>query len=767
MFKRVAVLAAIIAVANASTRETRASQKAAESSEEAVVLTTKEAKSSLKEEVKEVKKDLKSAKDSIDKREAEFEMKATKAIGEMVEKGDAVLVEDPRAVSKGTTKKFMLYNEEMKNPVVSRRLAGSPTKSPSSGLHKPTWKPSSKPNERRNLAGSPTKSPSSGLHKPTWKPSSKPAEHRRLSHHQAREAADAAAHADDPKLTKKEGKKVVEKKADLVAEKKAEVKAAKDKGTKSGKGSDSKESTKAARELKSLKDKKLALKAFFDTYEPADAATSKQAVTPLAEDADAFSFSAKFGAKSATYASEKDEKAEKKSNKAIKASVLAEEERKAAKEAENKATIVKGESTKAETKKDTAAKAAAKATKATKATTKATKSGSNARSLSGSKNKGTAAVPVDEVTVAKALMTSANPAAEAAVPDGAVPHLMTASLLDQATAMLSAAGDRLESELAGASPADTSIGLAAKTEVNEDQQRHTIKNPLTPDTATATATTATTATAVTATATATAKAEKAAKAAKAAKVTDSTRGAWWDAKSPTEAPTEAVTGAPTAAPTAAQSVRASGGPTARPIEEVDVVPVVPVGPAVVPRSEVVPAAPAADSSSSGSSTGGATKKDKTADAAPQDKANKGDKAVGTDAGTTTGAAEKPKKVDTTAAAAGAESQAIPTHDGSNMLPISSDATAADSGSIETVVAHTTVTKVGQVDTGATAPAAQGAADATKSTDSSADKAQKKKHGDDAAVSADATEASVSTDAAAADTNGLSVESILAHTGGAA
>ena len=97
----------------------------------------------------------------------------------------------------------------------ARRLASSPTKSPSSGLHKPTWKPSSKPAEhrrlatsskpaehssksskpnehssnsevgaalpRRNLAGSPTKSPSSGLHKPTWKPSSKPAERRELA----------------------------------------------------------------------------------------------------------------------------------------------------------------------------------------------------------------------------------------------------------------------------------------------------------------------------------------------------------------------------------------------------------------------------------------------------------------------------------------------------------------------------------------------------------------------------------------------------------
>jgi len=36
---------------------------------------------------------------------------------------------------------------------VRRILAGSPTKSPSSGLHKPTWKPSSKPNEHRSLSG--------------------------------------------------------------------------------------------------------------------------------------------------------------------------------------------------------------------------------------------------------------------------------------------------------------------------------------------------------------------------------------------------------------------------------------------------------------------------------------------------------------------------------------------------------------------------------------------------------------------------------------
>ncbi len=35
--------------------------------------------------------------------------------------------------------------------------------------------------DHRQLTGSPTKSPSTGLHKPTWKPSSKPAEHRQLS----------------------------------------------------------------------------------------------------------------------------------------------------------------------------------------------------------------------------------------------------------------------------------------------------------------------------------------------------------------------------------------------------------------------------------------------------------------------------------------------------------------------------------------------------------------------------------------------------------
>ena len=86
-----------------------------------------------------------------------------------------------------------------------RQLAGSPTKSPSSGLHKPTWKPSSKPNEHRELAGSPSKSPSSGLHKPTWKPSSKPNERRALSERKEvrkespKEEAPKDSHKEEPK----------------------------------------------------------------------------------------------------------------------------------------------------------------------------------------------------------------------------------------------------------------------------------------------------------------------------------------------------------------------------------------------------------------------------------------------------------------------------------------------------------------------------------------------------------------------------------------
>ena len=64
-----------------------------------------------------------------------------------------------------------------------RALAGSPTKSPSTGLHKPTWKPSSKPAEHRELKTE-EKSDRGPPHvaTPTMKPkTSKPVEHRKLS----------------------------------------------------------------------------------------------------------------------------------------------------------------------------------------------------------------------------------------------------------------------------------------------------------------------------------------------------------------------------------------------------------------------------------------------------------------------------------------------------------------------------------------------------------------------------------------------------------
>ena len=60
-----------------------------------------------------------------------------------------------------------------------RALKGADADPCHDGLSPRCTPPTSKPVEHRSLAGSPTKSPSSGLHKPTWKPSSKPNEHRR------------------------------------------------------------------------------------------------------------------------------------------------------------------------------------------------------------------------------------------------------------------------------------------------------------------------------------------------------------------------------------------------------------------------------------------------------------------------------------------------------------------------------------------------------------------------------------------------------------
>jgi len=68
-------------------------------------------------------------------------------------------------------------------------------------------------------AGAPTKSPSSGLHKPTWKPSSKPNEHRKLSIRS--EKAAALAGKDMGKTSTKEDKIVIKAmKAEIKTDKK-------------------------------------------------------------------------------------------------------------------------------------------------------------------------------------------------------------------------------------------------------------------------------------------------------------------------------------------------------------------------------------------------------------------------------------------------------------------------------------------------------------------------------------------------------------------
>ena len=253
-----------------------------------------------------------------------------------------------------------------------RELKGdvSPTKSPSSGVHKPTWRPSSKPNESKNDVGvdvvsdigaalprrlaektassvsqaaknaiyglsGPTKSPSTGLHKPTWKPTpgtptGKPLEHRGLrqllGHHAARDAANDAKH-DNDKLSKKESKKIIEKKVDQLDKKAALKKAAL---------STKKDKVSADRQLKSLKDKKEELKAFqaaaLADSEDAPSIYSESEVDP------SVSFSAKFATSATT--TNKSERESKKSDAKLKAKVVEEESSKASK-GEVKQTLLK------------------------------------------------------------------------------------------------------------------------------------------------------------------------------------------------------------------------------------------------------------------------------------------------------------------------------------------------------------------------------------------------------------------------------------------
>ena len=139
--------------------------------------------------------------------------------------------QEEEVVSKKETKKSAKKEEKTEKSAKSssahshRELAGSPTKSPSSGLHKPTWKPSSKPAEHRKLAASassnahpgdvttsqggkgvfsaegPSKSPSTGIHKPTWKPtagkpSGKPVEPWKEGVESAHSEKQTSAHQD-------------------------------------------------------------------------------------------------------------------------------------------------------------------------------------------------------------------------------------------------------------------------------------------------------------------------------------------------------------------------------------------------------------------------------------------------------------------------------------------------------------------------------------------------------------------------------------------
>ena len=174
-----------------STREERAANKASSDSTKTTTTSAFEKADALKEikvEAKTAKTSLKAASSKVEKAEAKFEVDQAAEMEKVVKSGQAVLVEDTRAAAKAATsatKKFLVYNMDMESPHLNRALekkeddkkAADPCHD---GLSPRCTPPTSKPVEHRSLAGSPTKSPSSGLHKPTWKPSSKPNEHRAL-----------------------------------------------------------------------------------------------------------------------------------------------------------------------------------------------------------------------------------------------------------------------------------------------------------------------------------------------------------------------------------------------------------------------------------------------------------------------------------------------------------------------------------------------------------------------------------------------------------
>ena len=145
-----------------STREERAATKATTSS----AFEKADALKEIKVEAKTAKTSLKAASSKMDKKEAEFEVDQAEMMEKAVKAGQAVLVEDSRAAAKSATsatKKFLVYNMEVGSPHLNRALEkADPCHD---GLSPRCTPPTSKPVEHRSLAGSPTKSPSSGLHK--------------------------------------------------------------------------------------------------------------------------------------------------------------------------------------------------------------------------------------------------------------------------------------------------------------------------------------------------------------------------------------------------------------------------------------------------------------------------------------------------------------------------------------------------------------------------------------------------------------------------
>ena len=160
--------------------ELMTSKQAAKTAKKESKSESKSEKKESKSEKKESKSDAKSEKKSSKEADAEADAAAAAAEAEAEaakEKKNADVTHDK--VNGQHTETVDKHLEAQINK--HRRLAGSPTKSPSTGLHKPTWRPSSKPAEHRELKKSDEFSDRGPPHvaTPTMKPkTSKPVEHK-------------------------------------------------------------------------------------------------------------------------------------------------------------------------------------------------------------------------------------------------------------------------------------------------------------------------------------------------------------------------------------------------------------------------------------------------------------------------------------------------------------------------------------------------------------------------------------------------------------